>query len=308
MKGFLLWGVFMLSTVTLYSQRWHKLSFEHPQMGTLFKITVYAQDTQKVTNTVQKAFQRIDALNLVFSDYTPQSEISQLTVNYPVNQWLNISKDLHQVLRFSQKTSRKSKGVFDVTIGPLSKLWRRAFRRKSFPDSDKIEAALKRVNYKCLQIHPRKSLVKFKCESIQFDFGAIAKGYSVDKVAELLIQQNFRHFLIDGGGDLYAGIAPPGQTGWRIQLPNQDTMQIQNQAIATSGDQFKFLEWQGKRYSHIIHPKTGLGIQQPKTISVLAPTCMESDVWASILSIHYAQPKSPLNIPNHFQVFTFQND
>jgi thiamine biosynthesis lipoprotein len=281
----------MLSFAIVKAQHLQRFEFSHRQMGTQFNIVLYAADKLQAAAAANKAFERIDSLNQIFSDYIPNSELRKLS-KQPINQWLDISSDLWKVLHFAQRISKKSKGAFDITIGPLSVLWRRAFRRQEFPNLKEIQAAKVKVNYKALRLKKNKRLVKLKADGLRLDAGGIAKGYAVDEAYAVLKAQGFSIALVDGGGDIYAGDAPPEKEGWTIRIQDlkvgaiRDTiLTIQNQAIATSGDKYKFLEWEGKRYAHIINPLTGMGITSRAQVTVLAPTCIQADALASTLTV-----------------------
>lgn len=253
-------------------------------MGTQWKIILFHQDSLKGAQIIQTAFQQLDYLNTIFSDYDLDSELSRLSAQAGKKEWIPVSEELYKVLATSKQYAKRSKGIFDPTIGPLSKLWRRAFRRQEFPDWQAIKAAQSNVDYKSIRVKT-PNLVNLKKDAMRLDVGGIAKGWSVDYLADFLIKQRIKSFLIDGGGDIRVGEAPPERPSWKISLPDGTTQGFRNQAIATSGAQYRFLEKDGKRYSHIIHPKTGLGIDGSETITVIANTCTSADVSATIISV-----------------------
>jgi thiamine biosynthesis lipoprotein len=260
-------------------------------MGTTFRIVFYAEGQEKAKQAAQAAFARIDELNQIFSDYQEDSEVSRLSQSAGSEKKVPISSELWEVLKFAKTLSRKSDGAFDVSIGPLSKLWRRAFRQKEFPALEKIEEARTLVNYRAIKLYRKHQRVKLAMEGMRLDLGGIAKGYTVDAVYRELQVQGIPRALVDGGGDIYAGEPPPGQSGWEVQLlageegESPRKIVLTRRAIASSGSTYKFLEWNGERYSHIIDPRTGLGITETDIIHVAAPNCMQADAFASTLSI-----------------------
>ena len=148
----------------------------------------------------------------------------------------------------------------------------------------KIKAAKKRVNYRWIQLNAANKTVKLKKSAMRLDLGGIAKGYTVDQVMKVLQDKGIKQGLVNGGGDLVVSQAPPQKSAWEIQL--QDSLLLlENTAIASSGSTFKYLAWQGKRYSHIIDPRTGMGITHPNMISVQAENCMMADAFASAFSV-----------------------
>ena len=251
-------------------------------MGTPWSVTVYAADTALARRTIDSAYARIEEIEQSMSDYRSDSEINRLS-RLPVRRWHPASEDLVHVLGFSVELARWSDGAFDPTVGPLSRLWRRAFRRQSFPEADRIAAARARVDHRRVKVHPVGG-IKFRRDSVRLDLGGIAKGYALDAAARVLESRGLRTFLIDGGGDLLLGDPPPGKSGWRVALPSGpiDTCRV---AIATSGSRYRYLEHDGNRYSHLIDPRTGLGIIDPCSVTVMASTGMEADGLASAASV-----------------------
>lgn len=264
-----------------------RFEYTQPKMGTSFRIVLYASSAAVADSAAAAAFRRIDELNLIFSDYREDSEVSRLSATAGSGQKVAVSAELWEVLRFAHRLSIKSKGAFDVTVGPLSKLWRRAFRQQEFPGMTKIAEARAQVGYRYIRYFPDKRAVRLLKTGMHLDFGGIAKGYTVDAVCEVLRQHGIHQAVVDGGGDLYAGDPPPGSSGWEIGfLTEQDgKLPLARRAIASSGSTYKYLEWNGRRYSHIIDPRTGFGVTETAIVNVAAPDCMQADAFASTLSV-----------------------
>ncbi|MCB0631410.1 MAG: FAD:protein FMN transferase [Saprospiraceae bacterium] len=275
----------------LPAQTLQRFQFFEPKMGTEFRIVLYATDKEQADKAATAAFRRIDELNLIFSDYQEDSEVSKLSDTAGSGEKVAVSVELWEVLHFARQLSKKSRGAFDVSIGPLSKLWRRAFRRQEFPEWSQIEADRALVSFKKIKLYTRGHQVKLKKEGMRLDLGGIAKGYTVDAVYRVLTQHGIDIALVDGGGDIYAGAPPPGEKGWEIRFvpaatPEQEeTIQLTRGAIASSGSTYKYLEWEGRKYSHIIDPRTGLGVTETAIINVIADNCVKADALASTLSV-----------------------
>lgn len=253
--------------------------FPHPAMGTEFRITVSAMDTTGLGAAVKAAFRRVDALEQSMSDYRADSELNRLTGS---TRWQVVSPDLYEVLRFSRELAKRSKGAFDPTIGPLTKLWRRAFRQQQFPEMADILAARAQVQWRDLKISRRRPEVRLRRPELRLDLGGVAKGYALDVVGALLREAGFPAFLVDGGGDLLLGDAPAGEAGWTIYIEGTtDPVKKANVAVVTSGDTYRYLEWEGIRYSHIIDPRTGLGTTNELLVTVTGPSAMVADGLAS---------------------------
>jgi len=154
-----------------------------------------------------------------------------------------------------------------------------------------LDAALKTVGYKKVKLF-KKQQVELLTTGTLLDFGGVAKGYAVDEALRVLKQHGIAAAMIDGGGDIAVSNPPPGKPGWAIgrsvykagELDSQMFF-LSNKAVATSGDTYRYLEWEGKRYSHILDPRTGMGITTRQIVTVVAPTCMEADAWATAMSV-----------------------
>ncbi|MEL6719830.1 MAG: FAD:protein FMN transferase [Bacteroidota bacterium] len=283
-KVFILFALFSIYSPFLTAQTLQRFEYEQPKIGTTIKIIFYA-DAQYFADSIAKvAYQKVDTLNQILSNYLPESEVNRLSQQAGNRKWIKVSKELWTVLSFGQRMAKQSKGKFDMTIAPLSKLWRKAFRQQTFPKKENIKVAKKLVNYKQLELNPTKQSARLKHSDMCLDLGGIAKGYIVDETVGLLQNAGIQSILVDAGGDIRVTTPPPDQNTWKIQL-GEKQLDLQHIAIATSGATYQYLEWNSKRFSHIIHPKKGKGISNPHTVTVKAKTCMEADVWASLLSV-----------------------
>ncbi|MBC6996745.1 FAD:protein FMN transferase [Neolewinella lacunae] len=264
----------------LPAQRYH---FTHPAMGSLFALTVSTEDSTGLAGAVAAAFARIDALEQCLSDYRPDSELNQLRGS---TGWREVSPDLYHVLRFSRQLARRSRGAFDPTVAPLTKVWRRAFRQQVFPAQEQISRARSQVHWKNLRVARGSPRVRLRQSFVALDLGGVGKGYALDAVAQVLREAGFSSFLLDGGGDLLLGERPTDAPGWRVAFPDGTVEEaLMHTAVVTSGAAYRYLEWEGVRYSHLIDPRTGLGVTQQRTVTVLGPVGMVADGLASALSI-----------------------
>ena len=259
-------------------------TFTHsqPAMGTPWHLTLYTSDTLTANRAIDSVFARIEAIEQYMSDYRPGSEINRV-VQLPARHFHPISEDLYRVLTTSLGLAKHSDSAFDPTIGPLSKLWRRAIRQQEFPSASDISRARSRVQWKSVRLS-RSRGIRLARDSMQLDLGGIAKGYALDAAAEVLRYYGINRFLIDGGGDLLLGEAPPGRRGWRIVTPAGpvDTASV---AIASSGTAYRYLLHEGQRYGHIVDPRTGLGTTRTQPVTVMHKRATLADGIASTLSL-----------------------
>jgi thiamine biosynthesis lipoprotein len=270
-----------------------RFEFTQPQMGLPFRIVLYAPDTNTANTAAKAAFARISQLNDCLSDYDSDSELSRLSRTAGEDKAVAVSADLWTVLERSQALAKRTDGAFDVTVGPVVNLWRKARREKKLPPANRLEAALAAVGWRKLELDPRARTAKLLAPDMRLDLGAIAKGYAVDEALNVLRAQGVTCALVAGGGDMAAGDAPPGKRGWRIEVAPLDVSNapparfvlLRNRALATSGDIFQRVEIDGVRYSHIVDPRTGMGLIDHSLVTVIARDCTTADSLATAVSV-----------------------
>ena len=254
-----------------------------PHMGTLVSIKLYASDPAQAKAVFNAAFQRIAQLDDTLSDYKPESELNRVgrtAFHHPIK----VSDDLFRVLAAAQKLSEQSGGAFDITVGPVTRMWREARRGHQMPDPDLLDAALSHCGYRKLHLDAAKHTVTLDEEGMQLDAGGIAKGYAADEALRVITNLGIRSALVAMSGDLAFSAAPPGKSGWIIEVHDR-TLELTNAAVSTSGDSEQYLEANGKRYSHIVDPITGIAITNELTVSIVAPTGLEADPLATAVSV-----------------------
>jgi thiamine biosynthesis lipoprotein len=261
-----------------------RYAFTEPHMGTKVRIVLYAPDEATATKAARAAFARIAELNRIMSDYDPDSELMRLCKKAggpPVP----VSMDLFRILQEAEKYSRLSDGAFDVSIGPVVRLWRKARKTGQLPSADEIKNALELVNYRNIQLNPVGRTVRLLLIGMLLDLGGIAKGYAADAALEVLRQHGITRALVALGGDIAVADPPPDAPGWRIGIsPLKDTdapprhhLLLKNAGVSTAGDLHQAVEIGGRRYSHIIDPKTGMGLLGRRSATVVAPNATTSD-------------------------------
>lgn len=267
-----------------------RYEFSHPQMGTVFRLVFFTEkDSVSAQAIAARIFDRVDTLNAIFSDYLPESELNRLSDQSGSGKKVHVSEELWKILRQSKRFAKASNGAFDPTVGALTRLWRRARNLKEPPDSARIVATLKTVNYRSIRFYKNRR-VQLKLKGTRLDLGGIAQGYAADECLALLKAAGISIALADAGGDIAIGDAPPGAKGWNIERITSDstkeTLVLVNCGITTSGATYRYFEAaNGVRYSHIVDPRTGWGITQPRLVTVLAPNAITADAWATALSV-----------------------
>jgi thiamine biosynthesis lipoprotein len=267
-------------------------------MGTKFTVVLYAADREAANRGFQAAFARIDQLDARLSDYRGDSELSRLsrpdagTQADGASQPQRVSDDLWRVLKHAQQLSGQTEGAFDVTVGPLTRLWRRARRRHAMPSDEQLAHARAAVGYKYLLLDEASQSVTLLRPNMRLDLGAIAKGYATDEALSCLRTCGIDRALVQGGGDMTIGLAPPQQRGWKVGVaPLEPTRRpsrflwLEKCGIATSGDAWQFVQIEGRRYSHILDPRTGIGLIGQRSVTVVAPDGMTADSLATAASV-----------------------
>lgn len=260
-------------------------------MGTSYHITVVADQPvpKGIESSIASVLDRIDQL---MSTYKPDSELNKLN-GTPVGVSVPVSDELLQVLRVSKKVWEESLGAFDPTVAPLVDLW--GFgpvdTGDRIPDSDAIEAALKQIGFGQLKIEDDGAVTKLT--ELTLDLSAVAKGFAVDRVANWLESQALPRYLVEVGGEVKVSGLNPENRPWRLAIEQPQIvsevariLEMDDGAIATSGDYRNYFEKDGKRYSHEIDPRTGRPIEHSvASVSVVLGNCAAADAWATALLV-----------------------
>tara|TARA_R100001132_G_C3274283_1_gene96460 strand:+ start:4698 stop:5690 length:993 start_codon:yes stop_codon:yes gene_type:complete len=271
----------------------NRYEFQEVHMGVQWRIVLYATDKPIANKAAQNAFLRVKELNKLLSDYDPESELNKLCRLSGPGKPITVSDPLLEVLKKSQALSRETEGAFDVTISPVVRLWRRARRQNKLPDPTRLADARAKVGFELLKISEQNQTVELLKDDMRLDLGGIAKGYAADVALKVLKEHGVNRAMIDASGDLVLGDPPPDSCGWKIGISSSDALQaeidrflyLHNIAVATSGDALQHVVIDGKRYSHIVNPHTGLGLTDQSRVTVIAPDGTSADSLASAISV-----------------------
>jgi len=274
----------------------HSYVFEKPQMGVPFRLVIRTdQGSEFAELAAIKTWRRIESLNQVFSNYQTDSELSLLGQGSGRGLWVAVSPDLWKLITSSQRLAYLSDGAFDLTMGPLTALWRKCRREKSMPDAEDLDRARAKSGWQHLLMMPEAHLVCLTQTGMRLDPGGIAKGYALDAGMEMLKGMGVQHALLSGGGDMMSLGGRNLLEPWQIRLASldedenadetEDLIPLQDMAMATSGDLFQFVEIDGKRYSHILNPSTGMGLTTQSLVTVVASDATTADAMATTLSV-----------------------
>jgi len=252
-----------------------RFEFSEPHMGTTVRLVLYAPDEALAKESVRAAFARVAELNRIMSDYDAASELMRLCAN-EAGTPVVVSADLFFVLSEGQKIARRSEGAFDMTIGPLVKLWRRSRLTQRLPGAGELAEAKSRTGYSKVELNDKDRTVRLATPGMQIDLGGIAKGYAADEILATLRKYGVTRALAAVGGDITAGDAPPDAATWVVAVAPlmrakpMHRLKLVNAAVSTSGDREQFTIIDGVRYSHIVDPRTGLGQTGRRSVTVIA--------------------------------------
>ncbi|MEJ6580169.1 MAG: FAD:protein FMN transferase [Akkermansiaceae bacterium] len=267
--------------------------FSQPHLGTIVQIAFYANDKERSQLLAGQCFERVETLNKTFSDYLPDSEVSQLCAK-PAKVAYTVSDDLFCVMAQAQEISKATEGAFDITLGRATQKWRESARQnKLLPETGENQATFQDVI-----LNPKKKTVLLR-QPLKIDLGGIAKGYIADQLMVILKQAGIRQAAVIIGGEMVFTEAPPGKEGWRVgvERPSHETLGVltlSNTALSTSGDSYQFFELDGVRHAHLIDPASGKAKSNRLNVTTLAPSAILADAWATALRV--STPENALKL------------
>ena len=250
-----------------------RFEFVRVIMGVQARIVLYAGSHDEAFDAANQAFSRLSELDAMMSDYRPDSELNRLCRAQP-GMPHPVSAEILEVLTLAEKVSRASDGAFDVTVGPAVTLWRAARKNSMLPTEAERLAAVGRIGWGALKVDSVAGTVTLAREGMRLDFGGIAKGYAAEQGVLRLKRLGYSICLVALAGDIATGDAPPGVSGWKVEVTSGQRktgrmIVVSNASVSTSGDAEQFVEIDGRRYSHIVDPRTGLGTPGGVAVTVV---------------------------------------
>lgn len=255
-------------------------------MGSTYSLVLYGEDRARLEMASEEAFDEVRRLDRLLSNYRPESEWSQVN-RYAAERPVKISAELFQLLSACVEYSRQSDGAFDISVGPLMKVW--GFYKGSghLPQKSEVVSALQKVGYRNILLDASNRTVRFAKQGVELDPGGIGKGYAVDRMVDILRRDRVESALVSASGSsIYALGAPPGEAGWKVRIrdPKDEAktvteVTLKNESMSTSGNYEKFFWAEGKIYSHIMDPRTGYPSTGMLSASVITPLTLDSEAW-----------------------------
>ncbi len=266
-----------------------KFTAQRPLMGTLVALTVYAESSEQAQMAMSDAFQRGAEINQVASDYLPDSELTLFNTKQ-AHVWHDASDDFLTMIAYGLELAKLTNGAYDPTLGATTHLWRETKNAQTLPTTATLDQALAQTGWQHIEVDLEKTRIRKLKNGIRLDLGGLAKGYTADEMLITIQQRNLKSALIVVGGDVRCSDPPPTQEGWIIGLNDirndlAVTISVSNCAVSTSGDLQQFVEIDGRRYSHIIDPSTGLGLNDSLLATVIARNGLMADPLATAACI-----------------------
>jgi len=261
-------------------------------MGTFANITAVAADSRTAKACVEAAFSRLKRVDELMSDYKSDSQLSQVNRD-AFKEPVHVDDDLFEVLDIAVEYSGQTDGAFDVTVGPVVKLWREAEETGALPPEEDIAQAGSKVGFEKLILDRENKTVRFKVDGMRLDLGGIAKGYAIDLAIEAMQKAGAIGGLVDVGGDVRC-FGPPSDSkeSWLVGLQDPSVenqlllvLKLRGVAVATSGGYRRFAEIDGKKYSHIINPQASSAADELVSVSIVARTATAADALATAVSV-----------------------
>ena len=258
------------------------LSRTETLMGTVVKVTLYDNKDPKI---LDKAFDRVREIEKSVSINTTGTILDKVNESSGIEPVI-VDEDTFKIVERGIHYSKLSNGLFDVTIGPLVKLWSIGLPEARVPSQEEIESVLGFINYNDIILNKEDNSIFLKNPNMIIDLGGIAKGYTADEISQVLTENNVNSAIIDLGGNLYTHGTKPGGQDWNIGIQNPlsergqslGTIKVNNKSVVTSGTYERFIEKNGVKYHHILNPKTGYPYENNISgISIISDSSMDGD-------------------------------
>ncbi len=255
-------------------------------MGSTYSLVLYGPDQEQLERAAELAFAEAHRLDEELSNYKPESPWSEVN-RFAAERAVAVPAELFDLLAACVDYSKRSEGAFDITVGPLMRVW--GFYKGSghLAKQEDVKGALARVGYRNLLLDSKTQTVRFAKKGVEIDPGGIGKGFAVDRMVDVLRKAGIQIALVTASGSSIYGMgAPPGEKGWTISIrdPRDETKTVENivlkdESLSTSGSYEKFFEADGKIYAHIMDPRTGFPARGMLSVSVITPRTIDSEAW-----------------------------
>lgn len=285
------WPLFLLFCFGISSAQ-HLRQRTVTLMGSRFDITIVHESDEKAETYIDTAVAEIERIENTISEWRTQTEISKVNENAGIKP-VKVSKELLDLTERALYFSKISDGAFDISFASADKIWKFDGSMTELPSADKVAASVKRIGYKNIRINRKNSTLYLRKKGMKIGFGSTGKGYAADKTKELLVAKGIPAGIINASGDLNSWGAQPDGTPWTAAISNPlDKSKVfailsldRHTAVVTSGNYEKFAMIGGKRYSHIINPKTGYPASGLASVTILADSAEKANGFSTAIMV-----------------------
>ena len=273
----------------------HKYDEIKPYLGASVRIHCYHEANIDVSKVIQQCWQKVEQVQLHMNVYAKNLDGDLSRLNAAGFEGVRVNDDVFKIIKDSIEYSKITQGAFDITAYPLVELWKNAGQQGQLPDGDSLKSALDKVGYYHL-ILKESNLVTFKKKGMKIDLGSPASGFVCDAVAQIFDQYKIKHYLIDGGGEIYCQGLDQGQKPWIVGVQDPfhkdkilGVIELKNKGVSTSGNYEKFYTIGKERFSHIVDPLTGYPQKEAVSVTVIAATAQAANELSTAISVLGAQ-------------------
>lgn len=260
-------------------------------MGSTVELKFYSPSEELFHRVVDACVERTKEIDRLFSNYRNDSVLAEVNRNAGVGP-VSVPGEFLRLVQTSVRYSVLTEGAFDITIGSLFELWRAETKAGRLPLRSRIRDALGCTGFRKIKIDEVKSQVFLEGDCVRLDFGAIGKGYAVDEMVRIAKESGITRGLVNFGGNIYAMNPPAGKKFWDVGVRKPGSggeiiskLDLVNKGVATSGDYERYFEHSGKKYSHIIDPRTGWPAEGATSVVAVSKTATEADVFSTAVSV-----------------------
>ncbi|MFD2247756.1 FAD:protein FMN transferase [Pontibacter ruber] len=260
-------------------------------MGTRFELTAVSEDEQQALKAIDAGIKEIQRIEALISEWQPNTQVSEINRNAGIKPVV-VDRELFDLIIRSNRISKMSGGAFDITWASADKIWKFDGSMKKMPSPEEVAASVKRIGYEKIILDPTKPSVFLKDKGMKIGFGAIGKGYAANRARDVMRNMGISSGVVNAAGDLIAwGRQPDGQP-WYVGIADPaekdkvfSWLTVNETAVVTSGSYEKFVEFNGKRYGHIIDPRTGYPVSGLKSVTVICPNAELADALATTVFV-----------------------
>ena len=289
MKKILLLHFVCFFACTVYAQEIHRRSLK--LMGSRFDISVVSSDSLSASQFIDLAIHEITRIETLISSWDENSQTSEI-INSAGIKPVQVDLELFELIERSISLSKLTDGAFDISYASMDNIWKFDGSMKIMPSEKEIKNAVSKVNYKNIILDKENHTVFLKSKGMKIGFGAIGKGYAADKAKKLLVAKGVKAGIINASGDMNTWGKQPNGEDWKVAITNPlnknksfALLPIKNGAVVTSGNYEKFVSFNGKRYTHIIDPRTGYPSSGIISATVFAPKAELADALATSIFV-----------------------